>query len=95
MKKIIGGVPLISQKPNWCGYTCLAMVLQFWDYKLSPEDLFRHLYGEEQEVISHDAQIGIGNLAMGVQALTPLKVRLYSMEVYERLKGQSTADYSF
>lgn len=88
MKKIIHGVPLLTQKPNWCGYTCLAMVLQYWGYELSPENLFRIIFNSNQEDTSSNSQIGIGNLAAGALSLTTLKVRLYSMEIYEKLKKE-------
>lgn len=89
MANLIQGVPLIVQNPNWCGYCCLAMVLQYWGYQCTQEALFNHIFGkcEENEKYSHKAQIGIGNLAIGVKELTQLKVRLYSMEIYEKLKA--------
>lgn len=88
MARVIEDVPFVKQELFWCGYACLSMVLQYWNYSLTQEKLFDHIFGEcdDEEKYSVKAAIGIGSLALGATQLTNLKVRLYSMEVYEKLK---------
>jgi len=88
MAGVIKGVPFVKQKPFWCGYACLSMVLRYWSYPLTQEKLFNYIFGkcDDEDKHSTKAVIGIGNLALGAAQLTDLKVRLYSMEVYEKLK---------
>lgn len=84
-------VPLVSQKSNWCGYASLAMVLQYWGYAFSQEDLFEHIYGAcpLNERYSDKVQIGIGNLALGAMELTSLRVKLFSTEIYEKIRAKN------
>lgn len=44
--RLVEGVPLLRQeRSNWCGYTSLAMVLQFYGYRhLTPKAIYRHIH---------------------------------------------------
>jgi len=87
MRRKIEGVPRISREPYWSGYASLSMVLNYWGYPLTQHQLFDHIYGpaDERYRYSRGVAVGIGNLALGVQQLTPLRADLWVEESYMAL----------
>lgn len=88
MQKRIEGVPFEIQKPNWCGYACLSMVLRYWGYDYSQEQVFDVAFGPvaTSRKFSSDVNIGIGNLALAAQQMTALRVDLWSEECYTQAR---------
>lgn len=87
----IEGVPLLRQEyGNWCGYTALSAILQYWGYSdLTPEKIFGHIQGDiaETNMLNIPAP-SIDTLALTAQELTSLKVDLLTERQYEVLRDK-------
>ena len=90
----IKDVPALRQEhSNWCGYTSLAMVLQFYGYSnITPDKIFTHLNGEYDkllEYISPSKGPSIGALAAAAQELTSLKARILTEKDYAAIREKN------
>jgi len=79
-------VPLVAQRGNWCGYASLSMVLQFWGYGITQEDIWRQINGPDAPFTHsyEDAARGIGDFVLAARAMTDLRVDLIAHDHYDR-----------
>lgn len=92
---IIEGIPFILQKHTfWCGYTSLAMVLQYYGHQdITPERVFEQLHGEEapaKELLNPKPRPDADTLASLARELTrdsskKLEARIISDDDYVKL----------
>lgn len=88
MQHRIENVPHVTQRPNWCSYASLSMILRYWGHDISQEEVFEHIQGNlpEEELYSPDIRIGIGNIAIAAHELTGMRTDLWSEDRYERAR---------
>lgn len=99
----VDDVPIWQQRHrNWCGYTTASMSLKRWGINYAPEEFFRRIHGEYDEVLEHLAPVAgptiynLGATAKEVisekRAIDPdipeMKVQVMENEHFQRLAGK-------